>query len=204
MRPKLRVLPKEEFDRILQGHPDVSLAFVKQMSEWLLRDEARLQTATERALQPPRFTWLDIAFIAAVVVLCGLIFNTANPNGLQWIPKTYAHDSVTFVSPEEGKAALDQGAVMVDARPSNFFDEEHIKGAVNLPLPVFDFVYMMQFGSMDKEKPIIVYGRNISRHYDSEVAYRLVLRGHRNVSIMKKGLSGWEKQQYPVAAQEDS
>ncbi len=200
----LIVLSKNEFDRILKDHPDASLSFVKQISEWLLRDEAHLQQATERIMHPSRISWSDFAFIAGVVLLCGLIFNTANPSGIRWIPKVYSHESISFVAAAEAIAARAEGAVIVDARPSNFYEERHIEGAISLPLPVFDFVYMMKFGEMRKNKPIIVYGRNISRRYDSEVAYRLVLRGHRDVSILENGVFAWEKQEDAMEAQENS
>ena len=65
--------------------------------------------------------------------------------------------------------------------------------AVNLPLAIFDFMYDMKLGKTDKAKAIVVYGRTISRHYDEEVATKLVARGFKNVSILNGGLADWKE-----------
>jgi 3-mercaptopyruvate sulfurtransferase SseA len=45
---------------------------------------------------------------------------------------------------------------------------------------------------------VVVYGRNISRLYDEEVAGLLAKRGHKNVRILTGGLSAWKDQGLPV------
>jgi 3-mercaptopyruvate sulfurtransferase SseA len=90
------------------------------------------------------------------------------------------------------------GTIIVDAMPSNFFEKRHIKGAVNMPLSLFDIVHMMTFEEEDKEKQIVVYGATISKMYDLELADKLVLRGHEKVSILDGGISAWEAKGYPV------
>ena len=82
--------------------------------------------------------------------------------------------------------------------PANFYEQEHAAGAESLPLAIFDFMYDMSLGQVDKSKEIIVYGRTISKHYDEEVAVKLVARGHKNVTILKGGLRDWKKNGYPV------
>jgi rhodanese-related sulfurtransferase len=88
--------------------------------------------------------------------------------------------------------------LFVDAMPSNFYDKEHIPEAVNLPLAIFDIMYMMALSQEDKEKEIIVYGRTISKRYDEQLAAKLALRGHKNVRVLEGGLSAWKKKGYPV------
>ena len=56
----------------------------------------------------------------------------------------------------------------------------------------------MTLADADKEIEIIVYGRSISRHYDEEVANKLSIRSHKNVKILKGGLSAWKKSGCPV------
>jgi hypothetical protein len=53
-----------------------------------------------------------------------------------------------------------------------------------LPLALFDFVYMMRFSQIDPQQPMVVYGRNISRHYDEEIAYQLKQRGHSTIYVL--------------------
>jgi 3-mercaptopyruvate sulfurtransferase SseA len=82
--------------------------------------------------------------------------------------------------------------------PVNFYEKRHIKGAVNMPLSLFDIVYMMTFDEEEKEKQIVVYGETISKLYDLELANKLILRGHENVKILAGGVSDWQKKGYPV------
>ena len=57
---------------------------------------------------------------------------------------------------------------------------------------------MMNFGNLDTQKEIIVYGRNISRHYDEEVLFKLASRGHENVKLFPGGFTAWEKSGFPL------
>ena len=89
-------------------------------------------------------------------------------------------------------------ALFLDARPSNFYDKDHIKGAINLPVGIFDIMYLMELGEAEKDKEIIINGRSFSTRYDDEVARKLKLLGHKNVKILDGGLSKWKKKGYPV------
>jgi len=89
---------------------------------------------------------------------------------------------------------------VVDAGPANFYKEKHIKGAINMPLAIFDIVYLMTFTEPEeKAKKVIVYGGTISKLYDYELANILMLRGHKDVQVLEGGLSAWEKKSYPLA-----
>jgi rhodanese-related sulfurtransferase len=193
------VLTKEQFEQVLKSHPEVSLTFIKQLSGWLKRDEQALETEARRMATPPQMSWFDFVLLIGVSILFALVFNQSNPNGIplfQKLPSKEAIPSVTlFAAAEEYK----QGeAVFVDAMPANFYDKRHIKGAVNMPLALFDIVYLMTFDEEDKTKKIIVYGRTISKLYDLEVANKLALRGYKNTKVLEGRLSDWEKKGYPV------
>ena len=69
---------------------------------------------------------------------------------------------------------------------------------VLLHLSFFDFLYTLELGEVDKEKEIILYGRTISRHYDEQVARKLILLEHKNTKILQGGLDMWKRQGYPV------
>jgi rhodanese-related sulfurtransferase len=195
----LAVIAKDQFDHILKSHPHVSYAFVKQMSKWLTRGETRLATEAQRQYRAPKLAWVDFLLIVGLSVLCALIFNQTNPNGVALFPKTLLDESITPMPASSAMARLEKGgALFVDAMPSNFYDKEHIAEAVNLPLAIFDIMYMMVLSQEDKEKEIIVYGRTISKRYDEQLASKLALRGHKNVRILEGGLSAWKEKGYPV------
>jgi len=159
---------------------------------------AMLSRQTERL---DRVSYWDFIWIAVGSLLLGLIFNAANPNGVELVPRVaLGHRSAT-VGPDAAKRELDaRTALLVDARPAEFYKQGHIPGAVNVPPTLFDFIYGMKFGDMDFSHPLIVYGRNISRLYDIEVASRLTAKGHDNIRvlILDGNLDAWKAKGFVV------
>jgi rhodanese-related sulfurtransferase len=193
------VLTKEQFEQVLKSHPEVSLTFIKQLSGWLKRDEQALETEARRMATPPQMSWFDFVLLIGISILFALVFNQSNPNGIPLFQKLPPKDAVPSITLSAAAEEYKQGeAVFVDAMPASFYDKRHIKGAVNMPLALFDIVYLMTFDEEGKTKKIIVYGRTISKLYDLEVANKLVLRGYKNTRILEGGLSDWEKKGYPV------
>jgi len=196
----LTVLAKVHFDRILRNYPEVSLTLIMQMASWLIRNDPMLEMEKSRWYQPAKLTILDFVLIIGISLLCALVFNSSNPNGVALFPRIVLHSDISYVDPDAAfQKHAASSAVFVDARPTNFFDQSHIAGAVNIPLSVFDIMYMMKLQADDKNQPIIVYGRTVSRRYDVDVANKLHLRGHKQVQVLDRGLSAWEKKGYPVA-----
>ncbi|MBN2466970.1 MAG: cyclic nucleotide-binding domain-containing protein [Deltaproteobacteria bacterium] len=195
----LGVLPKRQFDQILQDYPLVALSFVNQISKLLFQDWSKLEQEVQRRYRPPRLSWFDFFIIFGLMFLCGLFYNEANPNGIDFVPRFLAEEPISSMSPSLAlKSRNETGALFVDARPADFYGQKHIEGAVNIPLELFDIMYMMELHEMDKSRNIIVYGRTISSLYDERVARRLMLRGHRDVFILAGGVSAWQKKGYPV------
>ncbi len=152
-------------------------------------------------MEPPRFRWIDYIPIVFISVLLALVFNASNPTGIPFFQKSFADPTISFTNPADIYEKYQQGELlMVDATPTIFFEQEHIKNALNLPLSTFDFMYDLRLEKTDKSKEIIVYGRTISEHYDEKVAEKLVIRGFTNVKILKDGLSAWKEKNYPVGS----
>jgi len=193
------VLTKAQFEQVLKSHPEVSLTFIKQLSGWLKRDEQALETEARRMATPPQMSWFDFVLLIGVSILFALVFNQSNPNGIPLFQKLLSKEAIPSITLPAAVEEYKQGeAIFVDAMPANFYDKRHIKGAVNMPLALFDIVYLMTFDEEDKAKKIIVYGRTISKLYDLEVANKLALRGYKNTRVLEGRLSDWEKKGYPV------
>jgi rhodanese-related sulfurtransferase len=193
------VLTKEQFERVLKSHPEVSLTFIKQLSGWLKRDEQALETEARRMSTAPKMSWFDFVLLMGISILLALLFNEANPNNIplfQKLPSKSATPSITLAAAVE---EYKQGhTIFVDAMPESSYKKGHIKGAVNMPLALFDIVYVMTFEEEDKTKKIIVYGRTISKYFDLEVANKLVVNGYKNTRVLEGTLSDWVKKGYPV------
>jgi len=196
---RLTILPKKQFDGILKEYPDVSFAFAKQMSKYFARNIQVIKTKSEHRFQVSKTSWIDFLVIFILSLLCGIVFNHSNPNGLTLIPRLPAEDTAAYVTPSQAEARhAEADTLFLDARPSILYEQMHIEGAVNIPSAIFDIMHMVELGKIAKEQTIIVYGRTFSSHYDEQVARKLSLRGYENTMILKDGLSAWRKEGYPV------
>lgn len=196
---RLMILSKDQFDSILRDFPEISKAFVKEMRRWLLRDDERLEMEASKDYKASRMSWVDFFLIIVISIVLAVIFNTTNPNGVPLFPEFRDRSSIPMVSPSAVMEEIQHGETLIlDAMPTNFYQQRHIQGAVNIPLGLFDIVYLMTFAEEDKEKKIVVYGGTFSKPYDIEVANKLLLRGYKNVRILEGGLTVWEGRGYPV------
>ncbi len=161
---------------------------------------SELKTAYhDQANRVSRFDFLVIALVSLVV---GLLFNHFSPNGIELVPERFFHPAPPSIEVSSAQDLIARGeAVVIDARPQEFFNQKHIAGALNIPPALFDIAYMIKLNELDPDKPIIVYGRSISRHYDEAVARRLVQRDHQNVAVLAGGLSAWQSKGYAIEAQ---
>jgi rhodanese-related sulfurtransferase len=201
---RLRVLFKDEFNRIFKDNPQVAMGFIKKMSAWLQRDEIKLQEEAKRQFKAPPLSWVDFVVIIFVSLLCSVIFNLLNPNRLSPFPPSWSDEPIRKVEVTEAvKARVQVKAIFVDARPANFYEKERIKGAVNVPFATFEIVYLMELGEELKTREIIVYSRTISplyrdNIYDEQVVRKLLLRGHKDVRVLEGGLAAWKEGGLPV------
>ncbi|MGO9136459.1 MAG: cyclic nucleotide-binding domain-containing protein [Syntrophales bacterium] len=195
----LLVLSKEKFELILKDFPHISLFFVKQMSGWLLRDETTIEKEAQQLYRAHRVSWFDLLLVIGVSVILALVFNKSNPNGIPLFTKFPDRKAISEISAAQAMEEVKKGeAFIVDAGPEVFYEKKHIQGAINMPLSLFDIVYMMAFGGDEKGKKVIVYGGTFSKLYDWELADKLLLRGHTDVKVLEGGMAAWEKNGYPV------
>ena len=205
---RLLVLTKEELDGVLRKNPDLYKNFVKYISKLVKEDDRKIQEETEREYRTTRLSIFDFVFIGVVILIFATIFNLSNPNKINVLPKFYDQEEIPKVDLQNAKEEFDKGeTIFVDARPANFYDKRHIKGAINLPMPSFEINYMYM-SNQETVKDIIVYGRSIGAQYDEAVARQLQLYGHDNVQILKGtrqlmplrwfALDAWEERGYPV------
>ena len=198
---RLIVISKDRFNPIMREFPEVKEAVGKGVSDWFHRASSYREGRAELRSKNSRLRWIDLAIIIGLSLLFGPVFNHTNPKGIPLIPQRYSLDGASFITPSIAFEKQKKGEILiVDAMPAIFYEQEHIVDAVNLPLVIFDFMYDMKLGKTDKAKEIVVYGKTISRHYDEEVAAKLVARGFKNVRILKDGLSDWKKNYYPVVS----
>jgi rhodanese-related sulfurtransferase len=196
----LVVLSKNLFDGIVKEYVEISGTFGKEMRSRLLKDQDIIKEEAEPFIKKaPQMSWVDFVLIIAVSIFLALSFNQSNPNGIALFPSAPDRNSIPTISASAVMQDSQQRKVLIlDAMPPNFYKERHIKGAVNMPISLFDIVYLMNFSEEDKERDILVYGNSISRPYDMEIATKLMLLGYTNVKIIDGGLPALEANGYPV------
>jgi CRP-like cAMP-binding protein/rhodanese-related sulfurtransferase len=189
---RLMVLSKEQFEGILKDFPDISLAFVKQMSGWLMTADRMIEKDAQQLYQARRLSWLDFLLVIGVSVILALMFNRANPNGIPLFPTFPDRKAIPEISADRAMEEVKKGeALIVDAGPEDFYAKKHIQGAISIPLSLFDVVYLTTFGEEDKGKKVIVYGGTFSKLYDWEVAAKLLLRDHKDLKVLEGGIAAW-------------
>lgn len=192
-------ISKDEFDTVLDHNPWLARHIIGQLAQWLVAGDTRLESEVVHQVKLRRISWFDYVLLIGLSIILALGFNLSNPNRIPLVEGWGQTETVPTIDPATALADYNQhDAVFIDARPTNFFNQKHIKGAKNLPLPLFDFLYLMQLSQLNKDKPLIVYGRNISRHYDVDVARKLVLRGHQKVMILGGRSNAWKNYGFPL------
>ena len=198
---------KEEFDWVLDHNPQLARSIIQQLSHWLVAGDHRLEKEVVHQVHLRKISWFDYALLLGLSLILAVGFNFSNPNRVPLVQGWGEEDTVPRIEPNKALELVraqarakpgEEAVLIIDARPANFFNQKRIKGAKNLPLPLFDFLYLMQFSQVPKEKPLIVYGRNISRHYDLEVARKLILRGHEQVMVLGGGPDIWKADLFPL------
>ncbi len=196
---RLMVLSRDQFEHILKDVPGLTLAFVKQMSGWLLRDELVIEKEAQLQRQAPRLSPFDFILLIGVSLVIAFLFNGSNPNGISLLPTLPDRKAISPISAAQAMEEIKKGGtVMVDAGPEGFYQRKHVQGAINVPLALSDILYEVTFQEDQKGKKVIVYGGTFSKRYDWELASKLLRRGHKDVKVLEGGISAWVKAGYPV------
>jgi rhodanese-related sulfurtransferase len=190
----------------LQAHNEeltrtvTELTEARQTIDLLERTGARVRSFLQAEGQrSKRFSWLDCGVILAASMLLGFLFNLASPNAVPLVPEHLRRLPAQTVTAQKARELQQsEGALIVDARPQGFFDQQRVRGAAHLTPALFDMVYLMRFAQVPLSTPLIVYGGNISRRWDEDVAARLTAREHERVLVLEDGLAAWVARGYPV------
>lgn len=99
--------------------------------------------------------------------------------------------TIEEVTPQEGQRRVGEGALLLDVREQNEYDEVRAEGARLMPLSTFD----AHFHELPKDQDIVVICRSGKRSLDA--ATRLAAQGYRAVNLTG-GTLAWEAEGLPV------
>jgi len=103
---------------------------------------------------------------------------------------------------EKFRSAVDgKNALILDARPSVFFEQGHVAGALNLARDDFahDYRRLASLLESAQDKPIIVYCSGGDCHGSRLVANALLSLGFSNVSVFIGGWDAWSAAGLPAS-----
>jgi rhodanese-related sulfurtransferase len=103
---------------------------------------------------------------------------------------------------EEFHSAVDRkSALILDARPSVYFEQGHVPGASNLARDDFaqDYRHLANVLRAATDKPIIVYCSGGDCHDSRLVANALLSLGFSNVSVFTGGWEAWSAAGLPAS-----
>ena len=160
-----------------------------------------------------------VAIVAIVALAAGLVINRFSLAPLPIVYQTpedrFDAELTTLVAAAPFKIApaatvgLDQfrsaverkNALILDARPSVFFEKGHVAGALNLARDDFarDYRRLSPTLKAATDKPIIVYCSGGECHDSRLVANALASLGFSNVSIFTGGWDAWSAAGMPAA-----
>ncbi len=187
---------KEEFDRLLDQNPRLARHIINQLANWLVSGDRRLEKEVVHQVKLRQISWFDYLLMIGLSLIFGVVFNLYNDNKIPLIYGWGDKDTVPEISLSQAQELYQKNqAIFVDARKSAFFDQRHIKGAMNLPLILTDLMYpMFQFTLEQtegaKDKTLIVYGGTFSRRFDVELARLLKGKGLDKVVVLGD-YAGW-------------
>lgn len=64
----------------------------------------------------------------------------------------------TIIDRVEVQRLIAEGAQLVDVLPENDYEQDHLPGAINIPLPKLD---RESTAHLDKDRPVIVYCHDV-------------------------------------------
>lgn len=196
-------ITKEEFDSVLDHNPQLARHIIQQLANWLVTGDRRLEQEVVHQVKLRQVSWFDYLLTVGLSIVFALVFNLYNDNQIPLIQGWGEHDAVAEVTLNQALEAYRQGQTLfVDARKNSFYEQRHIKGALNLPVVFFELMYpMFQFSltqmGASTDKPLIVYGGTVSRRFDLELARLLKDKGFDRVAVLRGDYQAWPRA-FPV------
>jgi rhodanese-related sulfurtransferase len=163
--------------------------------------------------------FIGVALLALGSLAAGLAMNQFSPRPLAIVYQTPeqrldAELTTLVVAPpfkiapaatvglgEFRSAVESKSALILDARPSVFFEQGHVPGALNLARDAFarDYRQLATVLKPATDKPIIVYCAGGDCHDSRLVANALMSLGFSNVRVFTGGWEEWSKARLPVS-----
>lgn len=133
--------------------------------------------------------------------------NAANPLGIRWtlspdgrpgIPRVF-EDRLPEANAEEAFALIRSGKVIViDSRDAKDYQENHIPGAINIPMREWHRAWPRVKHRIPKEATLLLYCYGAKCGLSTRMAKRLLELGYQRPLILERGWKEWVEAGYPT------
>lgn len=91
---------------------------------------------------------------------------------------------------------------LIDVLPPEYYNEKHIKGAVNAPVYEVIFLDYISKLSIKKNDICVLYGSSKKSMDSTIAAEKLINKKFKNVYVFKEGIKEWEKSNFEIVYNE--
>ena len=111
-----------------------------------------MESSASRQYEAPGLSWRDLFIVVGLSIICALVFNGSNQKGISLLTKYYLDEAISFVGPMKAfEKQKRHEVIFVDARPTGFYQQQHIAEAVSLSVVIFDFMYDMSLSQEQRQ-----------------------------------------------------
>ena len=155
-------------------------------------------------------TRLPIAQIIIITItstLLSLILNVIRPDGIPLLAKelevaeeieydAVAEPRLLSITIEQALDLYQKGTIFVDAREPEYYQEGHIRGALNFPF-FLELVFKLD-SLQGKNAPLVIYCSGNECGSSEDLAYELQNEGFSNLLVFTDGWTAWDSGGHPT------
>ncbi len=127
----------------------------------------------------------------------GLAWNAVSGRGLALGRNVMVKEGDEVVPVAEARARIEKGALAVDARPIDFYNMQHIPGALPLPEDDFEAAFAAIETRLRASSDVLVYCAGFGCEASHNLSRKLKQHGI-PAAILEEGWPAWQDAGYPI------
>jgi len=149
------------------------------------------------------------AALVGIAFICAALTNAANPLGIRWTPSPDGRIGLPRVFekrlPEvNARQALEMlrsgKAIFVDSRDAKDYQDNHIPGALNIPMREWNTAWPKMRHRLPKTRTLLLYCYGGKCGLSTRMAKRLLELGYQKPVILEYGWKEWTEARYPTVS----
>ena len=149
----------------------------------------------------------QIIVITITSTVLSLTLNVFRPGGIPLLAKELAvaeeieYDSaieprILAITLDQALELYQKGTIFVDAREPEYYQEGHIRGALNFPF-FLELVFKLD-SLQGKNAPLVLYCSGDECGSSEDLAYELQDEGFSNLLVFRGGWTAWDSNGHPT------